>query len=71
MPQLESTEQRVYESLFGFSRPQSLAQHVVAKLELLWIRVEVYLRRYHPALGTGTHAPLGTGTQSGTRQRFR
>jgi hypothetical protein len=37
MPQLERGGQRVYESLFRFSRPQSLALHVIAQHQLLGV----------------------------------
>jgi hypothetical protein len=43
MPQLERSRQRVYESLFRFSRPRSLALHVIPQHQLLGVRMQVHL----------------------------
>jgi hypothetical protein len=43
MPQLETSDQQVYESLFRFRRPQSLALHAIPQHQLLGIGVQIHL----------------------------
>jgi hypothetical protein len=43
MPQLERSDQRGYEGLIRFSRPQSLDLHVIAQHQLLGVAMEVHL----------------------------
>jgi hypothetical protein len=64
MPRLERGGQRVFESLIRFSRPQSLALHVIPQHQLLGVRMQIHLLVY-PTLRWAQAPSRGLGSGLG------
>jgi hypothetical protein len=58
MPQLERSDQRVYESLVCFSRPQSLALHVIPQYQFFGIRIQIRIDGAYLVLARTVPPPL-------------